>query len=96
MIYAKLRYSEHYSEKHDEILSCLRRDFEKVEEGLQGDSWVWVFDKDDKVQIDTFTAMHHEVKCSNRDSILVGKVIDSLKKEFDVEAYDQPEFEPHE
>lgn len=96
MIFAKLNYSELYEEKHDEVLSCLRKEFQEIEDGLQGDSYVWVFEENEKVAVDTFTAMQHEIKCANKTSPLVHRVITALKNEFDVIVYEEPEFEAHE
>ena len=96
MVFAKLKYLGHYSDMHAKVFSCLEKEFEEIEEGLQGDSYVWVFQGNDKVAVDTFTAMQHEVKCSNKDSSLVGQVIEALKKEFVVVTYEHPELEPHE
>lgn len=96
MVFARLDYPDHYSDMHAKVFSCLEREFEKTEEGLQGDSYVWVFEGNEKVAVDTFTAMQHEVKCPDKDSLLVAKVIEALKKEFDVATYQQPELEPHE
>jgi hypothetical protein len=96
MIFGKLNYTEPYEEKHDKVLSCLKSEFKKIQEGLQGDSWIWVIEKNEKVAVDTFTAMQHEIKCSNKYSTLVKKVIETLKKEFDLEIYENPELEAHE
>ena len=96
MIYARLNYPDHYSDQHDAIVSCLTNKFARIEHGHQGDSWVWVFSGDDKVAIDTFYAMQHEVKSESDDLAFIRTVIATLAKDFDVIVYEEPALEPHE
>ena len=96
MIFADLNYEEHYSDIHGSLVRLLESRFKDVQHGLQGDSWIWVFEGGDKVEIDTFYSMKHQVKCSNMRSEVPEKVIDTLKGEYDVSVYSQPEQEPHE
>lgn len=70
--------------------------FGKVESGLQGDSWIWIFEDEEKVAIDTFSAMKHQVKADTLHSVLVDKVITVLKTKYSVCVYDDPELEGHE
>ncbi len=102
MIFAELEYDMHYSDFHEELVDYMRSHFDKVESGLQGDSWIWVFEtetksgREHKVAIDTFSAMKHQVKSDNRQNELVEKVIHLLKQKYSVHTYDEPEFEGHE
>jgi hypothetical protein len=95
MIFAELEYPQHYSEFHATLEACLRARFSQVQSGLQGDSWIWVLDGGEKVAIDTFTSMKHQVK-SARAGAHVQQVIDALLARFAVKVHDQPEPEAHE
>lgn len=47
------------------------RHFSSVESGLQGDSWIWILDGDEKVSIDSFTSMKHQ--SGNRMRLVSGQ-----------------------
>lgn len=95
MIFAELQYDQPYSEVHEPLVALLGRHFPKVRAGLQSDSWVWVLDNDQKVTIDTFTSRHHQVKSTERSS-LVNQVIAVLAPQYRLRLLDPPEFEAHE
>lgn len=95
MIFAELKYPDRYEDFHDELLAFLRRMYADVESGLQGDSWIWIVDKGEKVALDTFSSMKHQVK-SPKAGPHVDKVIDALKERYEITIYDEPEFEGHE
>lgn len=95
MIFAEFEYEGHYSDFHAELLAFVSKHFSHVQSGLQGDSWIWILDGDEKVAIDTFTSMKHQVK-SPRDGAHVRKVIDTLQRQFRMKVYDKPEPEAHE
>lgn len=96
MIFADLEYDEDYSDIHTRIVDFIESQFGDVKSGLQGDSWVWIFAGDEKVSVDTFTAIHHQIKCDVRSSPLLEHVIETLSKEFCVRRRAEPELEPHE
>ena len=96
MIYAKFIYDEHYSDMHDEMLACIVHNFERVEHGHQGDSWIWIHQGANKAAIDTFSAMQHEVKSQSSDLMFIQQVVDVLKNSFTLQVYTQPELESHE
>ena len=96
MIFAELEYEEHYSEFHQELLNFIKEKFDQVESGLQGDSWIWVFENNEKLAIDTFTSMKHQVKSSGTEFALVNKVIKHIDSKYKVFIYDTPELEAHE
>jgi len=87
MIFAELEYKKHYSEIHDELVDFIKSEFPNIEHGLQGDSWIWIFDNNDKVAIDTFSSMKHQIKTSNAESALINKIIHHVST---------PELEVHE
>lgn len=95
MIFAEMDYPDHYADFHERLEQHLRTQFQHVESGLQGDSWFWVFDGVQKVEIDTFSSMKHQIKSSHAAS-LVQRVIESLQTAFSLNVYVQPEPEPHE
>ena len=96
MIYAELAYPGHYSDYHDDLLQCLQERFAHIEHGHQGDSWMWIFSGEDKVAIDTFYSMQHQVKSESGNVAFVEQVIEQLKLRFDVTILDTPAPEPHE
>lgn len=96
MIFAELDYDEDYADIHDEVVTYVRSQFSDVQSGLQGDSWVWIFDGEEKVAIDTFSSMKHQIKCERQRSPLLEKVIESLSREFTVRRLASAELEPHE
>ena len=95
MIYATLNYEGDYSSQHHLLLRHLAANFADVEEGLQSDSWIWVFEGGQKVAVDSFTSMKHEVKAKPADSDLAKKVIEVLEKHYDVTCVEPPEAEAH-
>ena len=96
MIFGELQYEKHYDEMHLELVEFIEKRFSKVESGHQGDSWIWVLDENDKVQIDTFSSMYHQIKSPYRNSKLVYKVILELQRSYSVSVYPEPELEVHE
>jgi len=95
MIFADLKYPGPYEDAHDELHAFLQSRFERVEGGLQGDSWIWIWFDEDKVAVDTFSSMTHQIK-SPRPGIHVERVIEVLRDKYILEIYPKPEFEPHE
>lgn len=95
MIFARMEYRPHYGTFHPELANFVTRHFRSVQSGLQGDSWIWIFEGEEKVALDTFTATKHEIK-SAKPGPLVQKVIDKLRSQYTVEVYRSPEREAHE
>jgi hypothetical protein len=95
MIFADLKYPGCYEDIHDELFSFLQRRFDHVEGGLQGDSWIWVRLNGQKVEIDTFLSMTHQIK-SGRPGEHVQAVIAALREQYEIFVYAEPEPEPHE
>jgi len=96
MIYARFTHEVNYEDFHSELDDYIRSHFENVQSGLQCDSWIWVIDGEDKVEIDTFYSHKHEVKSPNHNSLLVNRVIDIINKKYDLDILQTPEYEPHE
>lgn len=95
MIFADMDYPSRYEDFHGELVSFLTAHFTHVESGLQGDSYCWVLDGGEKVSIDTFDAMKHQVK-STRAGPHVQNVISTLQQRYKLKVYENPELEAHE
>ena len=96
MIYAELQYEAHYSEVHQELVAVLQSEFPHLESGLQGDSWIWIFEDNEKVAIDSFSSMKHQIKSSSPRARLVYRVIEMLGARYRLEIFQNPLLEPHE
>ena len=95
MVFAEMEYQKHYSDFHAELLAFIGKHFSQVQSGLQGDSWIWILDGEEKVAIDTFTSMKHQIK-SPKAGVHVRKVIETLARQFEVKGYAEPALEAHE
>lgn len=95
MIFAEMEYPDDYWDLHDELKVYLSGHFERIESGLQSDSWVWIFDGDEKVVLDTFSSMKHQVKAVG-PTPLVQRVIGVLQLKYRVNAYPEAVLEEHE
>ncbi|MEW8441232.1 MAG: hypothetical protein AB2689_24040 [Candidatus Thiodiazotropha taylori] len=96
MIFAELQYDEHYEVMHKKLSSYIKSNFGFVRSGLQCDSWIWIQEDGEKVEIDTFSAMVHQIKTSNKESKLVHKVIEVLEKRYEIKVFNEPVLDPHE
>ena len=95
MIFAEIKYPERYEDFHDGLLAFVGAHFSTIRSGLQGDSWIWIFEDEDKVAIDTFTSMKHQIK-SSRPGPHVRKVLQTLALKYELTIYGEPELEGHE
>jgi hypothetical protein len=95
MIFAELEYPDEYWDFHEELKSFLCKHFSRVESGMQLDSWFWIFDGEEKVAIDTFSSMKHQVK-SAKAGANVENAISVLRLKYTVRVYPEPELEGHE
>lgn len=96
MIFAELQYEQDYSEMHFELVEYLKLKFPRLDSGLQGDSWIWIYDGDEKVAIDTFSSMKHQIKSESSEGNLASQIIKTLSVKYNLTEYDEPELEPHE
>jgi hypothetical protein len=94
MIFAEMEYEGKYEDIHDELHRFLSSAFQCVEHGLQGDSWIWILDGSEKVTIDTFSSMRHQIKSSKPGSH-VQNVIEVLIRKYKLDIYETPEPEGH-
>ena len=96
MIFADLLYEGDYWDHHDKLVALLGDRFATIQHGHQCDSWIWVFENEVRVEVDSFSSMKHQVKCADSASPLVEKVIAVLEECYEVNRYASPELEPHE
>ena len=96
MIFGEMQYEQDYSEFHLELVEFVKSNFSEIKYGLQGDSWIWIFEDDEKVEIDTFYSMKHQIKSASPERHLVKKVISVLSTRYNITVYEKPELEPHE
>ena len=96
MIFAEIKYDEHCDDFHAPLLKQIKAHFNKVDSGLQSDSWIWVWEGNDRVKIDTFSSMHHQIKSDYKENALVQEVIKVLQKKYTVVVYHEPQLEAHE
>lgn len=89
MVFAEVQYPEEPADVHSEMVAAIRDRFSNVESGLQSDSWIWIMDGEEKVAVDSFTSMKHQVK-SYSIGPLVQKVIDTLRGKYVVRVLDKP------
>lgn len=83
--------NESYDDFYHELLAYIKSNFKNVELGLQGDAYIWIKNNNEKVALDTFTSMRFEIKCDVKNGTLVQEVIDSLKTQYPVSIYPEPE-----
>ena len=96
MIFAEMEYQSGYSDFHSELVTFIESNFSTVKSGLQGDSWIGIVEGNDKVAIDTFSSMKHQVKSESSNSQLMNTVIQTLSRKYKLHVYDGTELEPHE
>ena len=96
MIFAELQYERDYSDLHYELVDFLQSKFPNIQHGLQGDSWIWIFAGDEKVAVDTFSSMKHQVKSEHLNGSLIKEVIKALSEKYKLIVFDDPELEGHE
>ena len=96
MVFAELQYDQHYSELHSSLVELIESNFENIEHGLQGDSWIWILEKGEKVAIDTFSSMKHQVKSDASNKDFANRVIETLLPKFQIVVFSEPKIEPHE
>ena len=96
MIFAEFKKVHMPHELHKELVEFIKSRFPNVQSGLQGDSWIWITDGNEKVEVDTFSSMNYKIKSASKDGSLVQKVIDTLNSKYDISILGKPELEGHE
>jgi hypothetical protein len=96
MIFAEMEYDQHYDDMHEPLLQLLKSRFKRVESGHQGDSWIRILAGEEKVVIDTFSSMKHQIKSENINSTLVKIVIQAIQEKYMLIVFNEPKLECHE
>ena len=96
MIFGEIIHDEHYYDVFPELIELIRSEFNEVESGVQGDAWIWIFENNEKVVIDSFTSMRFQFKSDRSGGILLEKVLSVLQKKYKLYLYQEPEIEGYE
>ncbi|WP_415890772.1 hypothetical protein ACMXYV_05530 [Neptuniibacter sp. SY11_33] len=96
MIFAEIASDVSYYDIYPKLLQLVQQAFSNVESGVQGDAWIWIYEGEEKVALDTFTSMRFQIKSDNINGLLVQKVISKLDEHYELYIYDDPELEGHE
>lgn len=96
MIFAEIASDVSYYDIYPKLLQLVQQAFSNVESGVQGDAWIWIYEGEEKVALDTFTSMRFQIKSDNINGLLVQKVISKLDVHYELYIYDDPELEGHE
>jgi hypothetical protein len=86
MAFAVIEHSQSYHEFYDELLDYVKRHFPQVKSSVQGDAWIWIAQGEQKVAVDTFSAMQFEIKSDDKSELLQS-VIDTIRKKYPVRLY---------
>lgn len=77
------------TEFYYELLDYLKQHFSEIESGIQCDAWIWIFQDNQKVAIDTFDSMEFEIKSDKMNPLLL-KVIEVLQENYRVHVFSEP------
>lgn len=91
MIFGEIVHEEHYEDVFPALLGVISATFAHVDSGVQGDAWIWIFENDEKVSLDTFSSMQFQLKAKQEGGILLGKVISVLERKYKLCIYTTPE-----
>jgi hypothetical protein len=86
-------FAELNRDNFDEILQTLQSHFERVEYGRQGDDWIWIHLRDDKIEIDSFFSMNLEVKGKFRHLPIVRQMLADLQSDWILQVFDPPKID---
>lgn len=89
MIFAEVDYPGDHWDEHKRMVALIESFFPNTQSGVQGDSWIWITDGGNKVAIDTFSSMKHQVK-SKAAGPHIQKVIEALRTKYDVKVFEEP------
>lgn len=87
--FAVIDTGQRYDDFYDELLAFIKAHFAHVQSGIQGDAWIWITEGDQKVAVDSFSAMRFEIKAVARNELLQ-RVIDTIAGRYPVRLYDPP------
>jgi hypothetical protein len=76
--------------RFDQIVERLKRHFKNIEYGRQGDDWIWVHHKKEKIEIDTFFSNNLEVKGRRRQYQASNEILKALEDEWIIKIFSPP------
>lgn len=83
-------FAELNRDNFDEILQTLRKNFENIQSGRQGDDWIWIPLGDDKIEIDSFYSMQLEVKGKYRHFRVAVQIIQKMDSRWVLQFFSPP------
>ena len=83
-------FAELNRDHFDEILQSLMGQFENIQSGRQGDDWIWIHLREDRIEIDSFYSMELEVKGKYKYIAVAKQIIQSMKTEWILQVFDPP------
>lgn len=84
-------FAELDREKFEDILERLMKFFQMVQFGRQGDDWIWVHFSDGKIDIDTFTSEHLQVKGKKSQQKSAKEILDYLERDWILKKFNPPQ-----
>ncbi|WLT40611.1 hypothetical protein NON20_25595 (plasmid) [Synechocystis sp. B12] len=88
VIFAELRRSD-----FELIVSILSDHFPCLEWGSQGDDWIWIYHRDYKLEIDSFSSMELEVKGPRKAYGLVQEILHLLPPSVFIDVFECPKLD---
>lgn len=93
MIVGEIVQEQHYADVFQDLLELISTVFANVDSGIQADAWIWIFENDEKVSLDTFSSMRFQIKVDKEPSVLLGKVLSVLEDKYKLYIYEEPDTE---
>ncbi len=72
------------------IEAALKERYPRVMSGQQGDSWIWVFHRSGKIEIDTFYSYKLEIRGARKQFGLAHEIINLIRPLCPVKVFDPP------
>ena len=83
-------FAELDRDKFEDILDRLMKFYPSIQFGRQGDDWIWVHVKEDKIEIDSFFSNQLEVKGMQKHTETVQHILKVIEKEWILKRFDPP------
>lgn len=93
MVIGEIIHEQHYVDVFQGLLELINTMFENVDSGIQGDAWIWIFEEEEKVSLDTFSSMRFQIRVEKKDGQLLDKILSILESKYKLSLYEEPEFE---
>ena len=83
-------FAELDRDKFEDILDRLMKFYPSIQFGRQGDDWIWVHVKEDKIEIDSFFSNQLEVKGMQKHTETVQHILKVIEKEWILKRFVPP------